>query len=497
MTAAQPELPSPPAEELPGGTVVIVGADVWRYDRGRVLVGGAPTRVMRLSRQAAELIRDGRVEASDPASMRLAARLVDAGIAHPDPASLPAIGRDLVTVVVPVYGRPAELARLLDGLAGLRVVVVDDGTPARDARALHEVVARGGAQLLRLDENAGPATARNRGLAVVTTPFVAFVDSDVTLAPDDVERMLRHFGDPALAVVGPRIAGIPRRGTWIERYENARSSVDLGRRPALVRPRSPVSWLSSTCLVARTDALAGGFTDGMRVAEDVDLVWRLTEAGWRVRYDPAVTVAHEHRAHVRPWFARKLFYGTGAARLAARHPEAIPPAILRPWSASVVALLLCARWWSVPAALAVTLATAWRLARRLRTGEGSRTLPLRLAGGGVLAALTQTSALALRHWWPVAAVAAAVSRRARWIIGTMAVVDAVVEHRRLRADLDLVRFAVARRLDDLAYGTGVWWGCLRRGDFRALRIELTPARHPRTARAGVRHGAEPSPPARR
>ena len=237
MTAAQPELPSPPAEELPVGTVAIVGADVWRYDRGRVLVGGAPTRVMRLSRQAAELIRDGRVEASDPASMRLAARLVDAGIAHPDPASLPAIGRDLVTVVVPVYGRPAELGRLLDGLAGLRVVVVDDGTPARDARALHEVVARGGAQLLRLDENAGPATARNRGLAVVTTPFVAFVDSDVTLAPDDVERMLRHFGDPALAVVGPRIAGIPRRGTWIEQYENARSSVDLGRRPALVRPR--------------------------------------------------------------------------------------------------------------------------------------------------------------------------------------------------------------------------------------------------------------------
>ncbi|MCP2636311.1 mycofactocin biosynthesis glycosyltransferase MftF [Microbacterium sp. HD4P20] len=481
MTPAERESPQPHDKELPRGTVAVVGADVWRYDRGRMLVGGAPTRVMRLSAMAAGLIQDGRIAASDPASMRLVARLVDAGIAHPDPASLPPIGRETVTVVIPVYGRPRELARLLAGLAGMRVVVVDDGTPERDARALHDVVARGGAQLLRLDENVGPASARNRGLAIATTPFVAFVDSDVTLTPDDVERMLRHFGDPGLALIGPRVAGIPRHGTWIERYENTRSSVDLGRRHALVRPRSPVAWLSSTCLVARREALGGGFTDGMRVGEDVDLVWRLAEAGWRVRYDPTVTVSHEHRAYVRPWLARKLFYGTGAAALAARHPEAIPPAILRPWSASVVVLLLCARWWSVPAALAVALATAWRLSRRLGTGEGTRILPLRLAGGGVLGALTQTSALALRHWWPLAAVAAAVSRRARWIIGTMAVVDAVVEHRRLRADLDFVRFAVARRLDDVAYGAGVWWGCLRRADFRALRIELTPsARRSRT-----------------
>ncbi|MRH27793.1 mycofactocin system glycosyltransferase [Microbacterium sp. SYP-A9085] len=461
---------------VPAGTVLRLGTDVWRYADGRILVGGAPTRVMRLRPAAARLVADGTLTASDPASARLADRLLDAGIAHPDPDTLPRIPLGDLTVVVPVHGRPTELERLLAGLRELSVLVVDDGTPEPVASALRAVVAAGGARLLRTERNAGPASARNHGLRHVQTPFVAFVDSDVVLDVEALARMLRHFADPGLALVGPRIVGTGPGRTWVERYENARSSVDLGRRAALVRPRSPVAWISSTCLVARVDALEGGFTDGMRVAEDVDLVWRLDEAGWRVRYDPAVTVAHEHRRDMRRWFGRKFFYGTGAAALADRHPAAIPPAILRPWSAVVVVALCSVRWWSIPVAGAVAAGAAWRLGRRLGTGADARVLPWRLVGGGVLSALTQVSALALRHWWPVGAAAAVVSRRARWLIGVAALVDGVIEHRRLRADLDLPRFILARRLDDMAYGAGVWWGCLRRGSFRALRIELRPPR---------------------
>jgi len=458
---------------------VRLGDDVWRYDGDTVLVGGAPVRVMKLTRAAAARIDGDRVRPTDAVSGRLALRLLDAGLAHPHPDDLPPADLADLTVVIPVHGRSASLARVLDGLRGVRVIVVDDGSEAEDAALLRDVVTRAGAELVRLDENRGPATARNRGLAKVETPFVAFVDSDVVVAPDALERLLRHFADPGLAVVGPRIAGLEDDPTWVSRYENARSSVDLGRRPALVRPRSPVAWMSSTCLIARRSALAEGFTTGMRVAEDVDLVWRMAEAGWRVRYEPSVTVAHEHRRRLRPWFARKLFYGTGAADLATRHPDAIPPAILRPWSAAAAAALLCARWWSLPVAAILTGGAAWRLARRLQVPDGARVLPLRLAAGGLVGAMTQASALALRHWWPVGVVAAGLSRRFRIVLAAMAVIDAVVEHRRLKADLDIVRFTVLRRLDDIAYGTGVWWGAFRRRSLRALRIELRPRRRER------------------
>jgi hypothetical protein len=49
-----------------------------------------------------------------------------------------------------------------------------------------------------------------------------------------------------------------------------------------------------------------------------------------------------------------------------------------------------------------------------------------------------------------------------------AVADTLIERRRLEPDLDPVRFAIALRLDDLAYGAGLWGGALRGRSVRAL-----------------------------
>ncbi|MFF2130695.1 glycosyltransferase family 2 protein [Streptomyces olivochromogenes] len=105
----------------------------------------------------------------------------------------------------------------------------------------------------------------------------------------------------------PRIAALPTTDSanWLGRYESARSSLDLGAYPAAVRPGTPVSWAPTACVVARTDALQEGFDARMRIGEDVDLCWRLIESGWRVRYEPAVEAAHEHRVRVHDWFLRK------------------------------------------------------------------------------------------------------------------------------------------------------------------------------------------------
>ena len=39
-----------------------------------------------------------------------------------------------------------------------------------------------------------------------------------------------------------------------------------------------------------------------------------------------------------------------------------------------------------------------------------------------------------------------------------AAVDTVVEYQRLKPESNVLEFTVARRIDDLAYGAGVWWG---------------------------------------
>ncbi len=410
---------------------VHVGDEVWRLDEGRVLVGGAPLRVLRLPEGADA----GAFSAVDEASGRRLERLLDAGVAHPDPVELPEIALDQLTVVIPTLGRSAALERLLEGLSGVTTIVVDDGTPAPEAAELARLAHEHGARLQRLEHNVGRPRHATRVSPSRTTPYVAFVDSDAQITAEELGMLLRHFADPRLALVGPRIVG-SGRPTWIARYENARSSLDLGGRPALVRPRSPVSWISSTCLVARREALGDGFRAQWRVAEDVDLVWRLAEEGWRVRYEPRVAARHAHRTRLRPWLARKLFYGTGAAELAAAHGSAVAPAILRPWSAGVLVALLAGRRWSLPVATAIALGAAVRLRRRLPAMPGRSLLALRLTGNGVVSALAQLSALALRHWWPLAAIACLFSRRARAIVGAFAVVDAELERRRTHADLD-------------------------------------------------------------
>ncbi|MFE9924565.1 mycofactocin biosynthesis glycosyltransferase MftF [Streptomyces sp. NPDC005774] len=458
---------------LPVGFVVALDRHTRVVDGGRALLGGFPTRLLRLAPRARRLLTGRTIVVRDAASGLLADRLLELGMANPVVDALPPNLDPRYTVVVPVRDRARQLGRLLGSVGpGHPVIVVDDGS--RDPEAVAAVAARHGARLLVLSANVGPAGARNAGLRLVTTPFVVFADSDVVLAPDTVPTLLRHFADPRLAMAVPRITGLPTAAapTWIGRYENARSSLDLGAHPAAVRPGSPVSWASTACAVARVDALTGGFDERMRVGEDVDLCWRLVEKGRRVRYEPTVQAAHEHRVRLGDWFRRKAVYGTGAHPLAERHPEFIAPVVLAPWSTALVTALLVQRRWSAPAAGAVAVFTALRIARRLDGIRHPHRLALRLTANGTVAALTQAAALLTRHWWPLTVLGCTVSRRVRRAAAVAALADIALEHRHGRGCLDPVRYGVARRLDDLAYGAGVWFSAFQGRSIAALRPRI-------------------------
>ena len=316
-------IPAPPDERLPDGFVVRLAAGVRRRPDG-ALLGGSPLRLLRLAPRARVLLGGDRLAVRDATSAELAGRLLDAGIAVP---VLPGRLADDVTVVIPVRDRPQGLARLLTALrddpatAGLPVIVVDDGSAV-------PVVA--GGRVLRHEVSRGPAAARNTGLLAAETPFVAFLDSDCVPRPGWLGRLRPHLDDPRLAMVAPRIVALDERAAgWPAAYDNVAGALDMGPEPAGVRPFSAVSYVPSAAVLARRAALGDGFDPSLRVAEDVDLVWRLAAAGWRVRYEPAAAVAHEHPARAGEWLRRRAFYGTGAARPRAgcsRSPPSASPA---------------------------------------------------------------------------------------------------------------------------------------------------------------------------
>ena len=444
-------------------------------DGGRVLLGGSPYRLLRLGPAGARQVAawwDGDPVPGSPGARALARRLLAAGLAHPDPGGLPAPGPGDVTVVIPVRDRPAALARCLVGCAGLRVIVVDDGSAA--GAAVAAVAASAGARYLRRPVSGGPGAARNTGLAEARTEFVAFVDSDCVPRPGWLAPLLAHFADPAVAAAGPRIVaaadGAGAAAGWLASYERNRSALDMGAAPSIVRPGALVPYLPAAALVVRRDAAGAGFAPDMPVGEDVDFVWRLARGGWQVRYEPSASVAHAHRARLAGWFARRMDYGTSAAPLELRHPGRVPAVSMSGWSALAWAAAVAGRPGAGASVLAGTTAL---LARRLApvTGEAAP-VALQLAGGGTVMAGRLLGRTVARAWWPVAIPAAIALPRIRLPLTALVLAAPLLDWREQRPPLDPARYAAARLLDDVAYSLGVWRGCLTHRTARPLLPRL-------------------------
>jgi mycofactocin system glycosyltransferase len=365
--------------------------------------------------------------------------------------------------------------RLLDPRRGLLRDGASSWTTLPSTRKRSPPLSAGtGPELVTLGTNVGPAAARNAGLSRVTTCYVGFVDSDVEVSASDLLELTRHFADPEVVVVEPRVVGLSRssRPRWFERYDEAASSLTLGSVPARVQPGGTVAWLPSACLVARTDRIDSAFDPDLRVGEDVDFVWRVNDAGGLVRYEPAVTARHDTRSTLRGWLGRKAFYGSGSAVLALRHGERLAPAVLSPaYALAAAALLMRLRWSPVLAGLAVASSTR-SVRRALPDCEGRTAVASRIALRGLGWSVRQEAASLLRHWWPVAAGGALVSAHVRRAVVSALLVDAVLaaadQPAATSGGLSPAAFLAGRRLDDLAYGAGLWWGAIRIRSGRAL-----------------------------
>src|SRR5450755_806853 len=82
------QLPGPPDTTLPNGFAVELADDVHRSRNGRLMLGGSPLRLLRLSASAAQLLEPGRFVVADAATAGLARRLVDIGVVHPRPSEI-------------------------------------------------------------------------------------------------------------------------------------------------------------------------------------------------------------------------------------------------------------------------------------------------------------------------------------------------------------------------------------------------------------------------
>jgi mycofactocin system glycosyltransferase len=309
------------------------------------------------------------------------------------------------------------------------------------------------------------------GLERVRTDLVVFVDTDVTVEPDWLRVLLPHLDDRRVALVSPRVRAAPGT-TFLARYEEERSPLDLGPTGGRVRAGTRVSYVPSAALLCRVAALrqVGGFDTLLRVGEDVDLVWRLDEAGWRCRYEPGATVWHDSRPTWGSWLAQRALYGSSAAQLDRRHPGAVAPVRASGWSAAVWGLVATGH---PLAAAGVGVGTTAALVRKLPDMPERGSEAVRLAGLGHVQAGRILAGGITRAWWPVAVAAAVVSRRARRVVVASAVLPPLLECRRRGPAIGLFRWVGFRALDDAAYGWGLWRGVRRVRSLGAILPDLS------------------------
>jgi mycofactocin glycosyltransferase len=414
-----------------------------------------------------------------------------------------------VTVVIPARDRLAHLDRCLTALGRTYpVVVVDDGS--RQAAEIAGLCRRHGATLIRRSSSGGPGPARNDGLAQVSTPLVAFLDSDCEAGPEWITSLAAHFADPLVAAVAPRVRPITGPGS-AGRYLGARAPLDMGPQEGRVLPLTRLSYVPTAALLVRRAAVdadtpgtdfpagprsstrrsstgpsntgpsstdpsrtepsstgpvgAGPFDADLRYGEDVDLVWRLAEAGWRVRYDPAASISHAEPATWVRVLGRRFRYGNSAAPLARRHPGKVPPLVLQAWPALAVAALLARR---PAAALAAYGAGTGQLVRLLRGWDVPPKGVLRPMADSVLQTWLGAGRWTIQYALPVAAATLARpgGRTARTRLGRRLAVASLLagpplaEWRRIRPPLNAAAFSLGYVADEAAYGAGVYRGVL-------------------------------------
>ena len=395
-----------------------------------------------------------------PGELDLLRRLRVAGILVPPPA--PAVPVTDLSVVIPARAPAGPVNRVLASIPShVPVVLVDDGSPTPLSGAARHPNVR----TLRHELSLGPAAARNRVAAGVTTTWTLFVDADVQPPADWVSRLLACVDDDVVAVA-PRIRSAQGSGIagWFERSS---PSLDLGPDPADVRPGSPVPYVPSAALLVRSEAFrqCDGFDEDMHLGEDVDLVWRLLQHG-RVRYEPAVIVDHATRPNLLTALNRRRQYGTSAGALSRRHPDSLRHVEVSIWSFAPWAVGLLGHPWAGAAVAGTAVLAAPRGMTALRPAHARR-----LAGTGQLQAFIALGRWLRRPLLPATAVVALVApplrRRlaAALLLGFADIVwESISEggrgpHPARAASRGLSRI-VAGALDDAAYSLGVWQGML-------------------------------------
>lgn len=231
-----------------------------------------------------------------------------------------------IAIVIVNYRTPDLALASLRALAteraavpGLRAILVDggsgDGSDERLAEGVRDPALADWVELLALPINGGFGWANNQAMLRLlqseTPPdYIHLLNPDTEVAPGGVAALAAVLdAHPRCAAVGslllepdgspsgsaftfPTVARELVRGA---RMELIRRIAAPGRQVSFGEEPHEAEWVTGASVMLRADALreVGLFDTGFFLYfEEVELMWRLRQAGWSIRHEPGSRVGH-------------------------------------------------------------------------------------------------------------------------------------------------------------------------------------------------------------
>lgn len=223
-----------------------------------------------------------------------------------------------ITVVVPVYNGEKTIAKCLDSLinqdlhaSNFHIIVVDNGS--RDNTK--NIIMNYEDNISILHESfRGPAAARNCGIRSCSSAIVAFIDADCVADSSWLRNLVCHFENQDVSIVGGQILSASKMNQiqiFGEQIHDHKKAIEICTPPYFITMN----------IAIRHSILdkVGLFDKNFRRGEDVDLAWRLVNAGYSFLYTADSIIYHHNESTLPGLFREGFQHGFYAVQLLKRH----------------------------------------------------------------------------------------------------------------------------------------------------------------------------------
>ena len=195
----------------------------------------------------------------------------------------------MISVIVPMYNSSAYIDECLTALTGqtekdLEVILVDDCSRDDTVGKARKYPFK----IIELKQRLFPGQVRNYGAKNSSGGILLFLDADILLKPDSVERIKSRVLGPATDLFfGSYTRNTPAAG-YFSRFQNLISAFRYSK-----LPQTANFTLSHFCAIKRdVFESVGGYNEKMFYYEDIELGNRLTRKGYLCKCDPGLEVTH-------------------------------------------------------------------------------------------------------------------------------------------------------------------------------------------------------------